>query len=272
MFVFKKKTMTLSIQNTCSRIYLVYVLLFYCVNAHCQLNESDTTAWQLKAGTTGFLQQGNVTFLAIKAKVEILSNGTKTWVFKSQNNNLYQEFGNRKADNDLNSQNYLYYKPRKTFYPFAMTYLQTNFRRKINYRWFGGIGATWQFVNKTAGKMKLSAAVIKEVTDYRVNNFNESYYNGSDRINLYRATIYLAGWHKFFENLLKFYYTAYWQPGFDAVSNNRYQLDMGIDLPARNGLNVTVQYNLSYEAIVADKIFQTDRILSFGFNYLFQRK
>lgn len=264
--------MTISIQNNCSRICLACVLLFHCINTHGELNESDTTGWQLKAGTSGFLQQGNVSFIAIKARVEIVSKGKKSWVFKSQNNNLYQEFGNRKADNDLNSRNYLYYKPGNTLYPFAMTYLQTNFRRKINYRWFGGLGVTWQFFNNSDNKMKLSAALVKEITDFRVNRFNEAFYNGSVRINLYRATFYLAGWHGFYENLLKIHYTTYWQPGLDAVSNNRYQLDIGVDIPVRNGLNATVQYNLSFEEVVADKVFQTDRILSFGFNYLIQKK
>ncbi len=245
------------------------LLFFFCFaqNTFAQLNESDTTNFQLRVGVTGVWQQGNVELVVLRSRLEMVTNGKKSLVFKTQNNSLYQEFSGFKADNDLNNRNFLYFKPQNRFYPFALLYVQTNFRRKIDYRWFGGGGATWQFVRKSHSNLKLSGGFLYENTRFLGNQFNETFYNGSQNIALWRATIYLAGWHRIFGHKLKFFYNAYWQPAFEQVANNRMQADVGLELPMWKGLNFQMEYLLSYEQVVAQKVKELDRILTFGLSY-----
>lgn len=253
--------------------YLIVGLagVLICIPAVAQLNESDTASFQVRAGTTGAWQKGNVDLLVLRARLELVSNSKRSVVFKSQNNSLYQQFSGFKADNDMYSRNYLYYHPFRKVYPFAMVYLQTNYRRQIDFRWFGGVGTTWQFVQKPATNLKVSASVIYEETDFRNQQFNEEFYNGNKTIRLWRATAYLAGWHRLLNNGLRLFYTAYWQPGLDEVTNNRVQLDVGVDFPVWRGLSFLLQYNFYYEQIVAASGKQHDRILTFGASYQFKK-
>jgi hypothetical protein len=225
---------------------------------------------QFRMGISGAWQQGNVNVLTLRGRLEGVSNGMKPWVFKTQNNSLYQEFGNQKADNDINSRNYLYYKPRRVIYPFAMAYLQTNFRRQISTRWFAGAGGTWQFLKKNKSNIKLSASMVYEQTKFRSDRFNEPAYNGSSVIALWRATTYLGGWHQLFNQRVRLYYTGYWQPALHGQNNFRTQVDAGLDFPLWKGLSAGIVYAFSHEEVVPEKVKQVDRILTFGFSYLFQ--
>ena len=255
-------------KDICLNAYITLFLLhFFSLSSLAQLNESDTAKFQLRGGLNGAFQRGNVDLLVIRGRLEIVTNSQKALVFKSQNNSLYQEFSGFKADNDVNSRNYLYYKPFRKFYPFSMLYIQTNYRREIDSRWFGGLGYTWQVVQKPKTTLKISGSLVYESTQFRSDQFNETDYNGSDQISLSRATLYLAGWHKLAESKLSLFYSGYWQPGLDGTPNNRFQLDLGMDFPLWKGLNVTAQYSFSREQVVTTTVLQEDRILTFGLSY-----
>lgn len=249
-------------------IILVLLSSLLCSSiAFSQLNESDTTRFQFRAGSSGTWQKGNVELLVIRSRLELVSNGKKDLVFKSQTNNLYQEFGNKKADNDLFSRNFIYFKPQTTYYPFVMTFIQSNFRRNIDYRWFAGAGGTFQVFRKTHSNLKISASLVREDTRFRKNIYNQSYYDGNKNISVWRGTIYLAGIYRLLENKMKIYYNGNWQPAFDKVPNNRVQLDMGVEISIWKGLNFQFEYVYNYEQVVALQIKEVDRILTFGINY-----
>ncbi|MBL7858521.1 MAG: DUF481 domain-containing protein [Cyclobacteriaceae bacterium] len=241
-----------------------------CIPAVAQLNESDTARFQFRVGATGAWQRGNVDLVVLRGRLELVTNSRNPFVFKSQNNSLYQAFSGYKADNDINSRNYFYYHPFHTVYPFGMVYAQTNFRRQIDFRWFGGAGATCQLVQKPTTNLKLSVSLVYESTNFRNAEYNEVYYNGSNDIHLWRTTVYLAGWHHIFNHHLKLFYSAYWQPGLDEVTNHRAQVDVGIDFPVWKGLNMVAQYSYTYEQVVASTIRQHDRIFTFGISYQFK--
>ena len=235
--------------------------------AKAQLNESDTASFQIRAGLTGASQKGNVSLLIIRGRLELVSNSKSPWVFKSQNNSLYQKFSGYKADNDINSRNYLYFRPFRKYYPFAMVYLQTNYRREIKSRAFGGAGYTWQLVQQAKTNMKLSGSMVFENTSFRNTQFNESFYNGKSTIAIWRMTVYLAGWHRLLNQKLKLFYAAYWQPGMAHLPNNRVSVDLGFDLPVWKGLSANAQYNYTYEQVVTSSVLQRDRMFTFGMSY-----
>lgn len=235
--------------------------------AIAQLSESDTLKFQLKLSSTGTWQKGNVEQFTIRGKLELVTNATKNLVYKTQNNLLYQEFGNFKADNDINSRNYVYWKPSKKIYPFAIAYFQTNYRRKIDFRWFSGLGGTWQFYKDKNTILKFSTALVYENTDFLNSQFNQEEYNGSNNISLWRSTIYVSGMHKMLEEKFKIYYTAYWQPALGYSKNNRLQLDTGIEMPLWKNFNFLAQYTINNEQVVVKNVKNIDRILTFGLSY-----
>jgi Protein of unknown function, DUF481 len=252
-------------------LFVMATLLFRGV-AFAQLNESDTLKFQMRASVSGSWQKGNVELLIVRSKFDFVANGNKDIVFKSQNNSLYQQFGNFKADNDINSRNYLYFKPKQKIYPFAMFFVQTNFRRKIDYRFFGGIGVTYQAIRTTNSTIKFSASVVNEKTQFLTNRFNQVYYNSNNEITLWRGTAYVSGIHKIAENKFRILYNAYWQPAFSVVPNNRVQVDAGIEMTIWKGLSLNAQYIFNYEQVVVEKINQIDRILTFGLNYQIKKQ
>lgn len=156
-------------------------------------------------------------------------------------------------------------------YSFAMFFAQTNFRRKIDYRFFGGIGITYQVVNEINNSVKLSVSLIKEKTRFSAFKFNQTYYNGYNDITLWRGTAYVSGNHKISNNTLRLFYNGYWQPAFETVANNRVQVEAGAEMPIWKGLSMSVQYLYNYEQVVAEKIKQTDRIMTFGIGYQFKK-
>lgn len=253
-----------------NRVNFLLFLSLCWSNAKAQLNESDTVKFQLKASLTGNYQQGNVNILTLRGRLDFSFAPVKDFVFKSQNSSLYQEFSSVKADYDIFSRNYFYYKPQKKLYPFSIVYVSSNFRRKINSRFFAGAGVTFRLLNKTNHVIKFSASTVYETNTFTGNLYNYTAYNGSNKINLWRSTLYLAGWNYLLNRHLRFYYDAYWQPAFKNKNNYRTQVDLGIDFPVWKGLSLNALYTFTHEHVTIAAVKQNDKILTFGVGYNFK--
>lgn len=256
------------------KIRHVIVLLFSlsCLYAKGQLNESDTVKFQLRTGLTSNYQQGNVNILTIRSRLEFSYSPGRDFVFKSQSSGLYQEFSSVKADNDIFSRNYIYYRPQKRVYPFGIVYLSSNYRRKIESRFFGGAGVTFQLLNKTLHVLKLSVSAVHERSQFKGSSFNEPVYNDSKRIKLWRGTMYAGGWSYVLNNRFRLYYDAYWQPAFNNSSNYRTQVDLGADFLLWKGLSFNTLYTYTHENVVVNGVKRDDKILTFGFAYALKLK
>jgi Protein of unknown function, DUF481 len=248
------------------------LLLLSMCKSFAQLNESDTAKFQLRVSLTGNYQQGNVEVLNVKSKLECSYSPIKNWVIKSQNSSLYQAFYSVKADNDIFSRNYIYYEPQHKIYPFGIAYVSTNYRRKIDNRYFAGAGVTYQVINTQNNVLKLSASAVYEATKFASSNYNFSEYNGDKNINLWRGTLYVGGWNYLLEKHIRLYYDAYWQPAFNNNNNYRTQVDVGIDFPVWKGLSFNALYAFTHENLVIEKVKQQDKILTFGVAYNLKRK
>jgi hypothetical protein len=255
------------------KLFLFFVLLSS-LHSICkaQLNESDTLQKQIRASLTGNYQKGNVEIFTARTKLDVLQKFSKHFSFKSQNNSLYQSFFGTKADNDINSRNYFYYKANKRTYPYTIVYANTNFRRKINGRYFAGIGFTYQLLQHKNNIIKVSTNIIYETTNFKTTVYNFSNYNGSNTISTLRSSLYLTGLHHIKSSSIKFWYTAYYQPSLQKMDNYRTQVDMGIDFFIGKRLSFTTQYNATYEHVVAKntKVFDTN--FSFGLGYSFTKQ
>jgi hypothetical protein len=245
--------------------HLIFALIFWPASkVFAQLNESDTLQFQLRTSVTGNWQSGNVALLTVRGKLELVFRPSGTIVFKTQNSSLYQSFSGRKADNDIYSRNYLYYRPQRVLYPFAIAYLSANFRRKIKQRYFTGAGITWQLLNNGTDVIKLSGSLVYEGTSFFSKSFNLPSFDGSSKVEVWRGTAYIAGWHYILERRVRLYYDAFWQPQLSNRQNYRTQFDLGLDVPVWKGLAVVLNYSYTHENLVVLTVKQDDRIFTAG--------
>ncbi|GAB3789115.1 DUF481 domain-containing protein [Spirosoma horti] len=251
---------------------LVFLFCLLVTPALAQLNESDTARLQIRASLTGNFQQGNVEVITVRSKLDVVASPVLSWVVKSQNSSLYQSFYSVKADRDLFSRNFLYYQPERRLYPFAIAYISTNYRRKIDLRFFAGAGATRQLVNTPRHVVKLSAGAVYENTRFAASTYSETRYDGSPTIGLWRGTTWLGGWHYWLDNHLRLYYDAYYQPAFSDAHNYRWQYDIGVDFPSWRGLAFNALYTYTHEHVVIAKIQPDDKILTVGLSYTFRKR
>ncbi|CCH00736.1 hypothetical protein FAES_2727 [Fibrella aestuarina BUZ 2] len=235
--------------------------------AQAQLAESDTARLQVRISLAGNVQQGNVAATAVRSKFDLVVSPTRYWAFKSQNASLYQAFYGLRADNDLFSRNYLYYRPDRRVYPFGIAYVSTNYRRKIDLRYFAGAGLTLRLIRSPENGLRVSAGGVYETSRFMGTTFNEPRYNGASSIALWRATTWLGGWHTLLDGHLRIYYDAYYQPAFSDANNARWQYDVGVDFPVWRGLTVTLLYTATHEQLVVTAIRPDDRLLTMGLAY-----
>lgn len=248
-------------------VIILLVLILSSLKVFAQINESDTAKFQMRISGTGNYQEGNVEVLTLKGRLDLSIAAFKNWVFKSQNNSLYQEFYHKQADNDLFSRNYIYFQPQRRIYPFAIGYISTNYRRKIDSRYFAGLGGTVQLINQPGLVWKASASVVYESTRFSGQLFNIPFYDYHSTIQLARATLYSGGWAYLLNNRFRISYDVYWQPAFDNVRNFRWQGDVGADIGLWKGLSFTSSFAYTHENVVVQGIKQDDRMLTFGLAY-----
>lgn len=251
---------------------LQLLLLLSCFSSIAQLNESDTVRFRFRGSITGNYQQGNVEVFSLRSRVELIVAPVKGLVFKTQNNSLYQSFYSVRADNDLYSRNYLYFKPANKVYPFAIGYVSANYRRKISSRVFAGAGTTAQLVRGKNMVIKTSLSLVWEKSTFRDTAYNDTRYNGDKEIRCWRGTLYSGGWYTIPGKKIRIWYDAYFQPAIGLRHNYRSQADIGLDIPVWKGLAFSTVYTFSHENVVIQKVKKQDKILSFGLSWSFSKK
>jgi len=248
------------------------VQLFFAGVVTAQIQEGDTLTFQLRTAVTGNYQTGNVELLAIRGRLDAVVKCSPKVVLKTQNSHMYQAFYGNKADNDLFSRNYIYYQPQRTLYPYAIAYISSNFRRKVELRYFAGGGATCQIVRHKNAVLKLSANAVYEQSRFSALTFSDGHYDGSDQISVWRASVFSYGSARVLGRRVRLFYDAYWQPAFDRRSNYRTQLDLGAELPVWKGLSFNALFTYTHENVVPTGTRPTDQLLSFGVSYNVQRR
>ncbi|GAB4331908.1 MAG: hypothetical protein OHK0038_07110 [Flammeovirgaceae bacterium] len=249
--------------------FIIYLFLNHFTFA--QINEGDTLLLQAKLSFTGNWQTGNVELFVLRSKIDISFAPSKNIVFKTQNAYFYQEFYKKKADEDIFSRNFIYFKPQNRVYPFLIGFVSKNYRRKIDSRYFYGAGATFQIIKKSNHILKFALSGVYEQTDFSKNDFNEEQYDGKFQINTWRATSWIFGKHYFLKKKVILHYEAYIQPSIENKNNFRWQTEAGLDIPLWKGLNFTSNYIYTYEKIIIQNLKNKDSIMTFGLSYQFKK-
>ncbi|MEM1324207.1 MAG: DUF481 domain-containing protein [Bacteroidota bacterium] len=243
---------------------VLYYILFFPLLLSAQINESDTLILKADLSLTGIWQEGNVETFIFRAKSEVSYKPWRQWVFKTRNSYVYQAFGKEKADEDILSLNFLYFNPQRKFYPQALGFVSTNFRREIDLRYLFGLGATYEVFQNNNNWLKLSITSEYEYTNFSQANFNRTEYNGSSDINTLRGTLWVNGKYYLFGNKVILGHESYFQPSLRRSNNFRWQADLGLEFPIWKFLNFKVNYLHTFESIVIVDQEQEDRLLTFG--------
>ena len=252
-------------------VFNTILLLILSQNTKAQFNESDTAKLQLQISLTGNYQNGNVELLTILSRNEFLIRPFPNWAFKTQISSLYTKFSDKQIDNNIFARNVLYYKPERRLYSYVSAFVSTNYRRKIEFRYFITSAPAWQVIRSKAIVIKLSVALVYESTLFTDTVFNHPSYNGKERISLWRSHYYTGGWVYALNNRLRLNYEFYWQPAFNNSENYRIQAEAGLTYPIWKGLAFNTVYIFSHENVVVENIKKDDRILTFGLSYLLKK-
>lgn len=244
---------------------IFYCLLLLPISLSAQINESDTLDIQASLSMSGFWQGGNVQTLIYRANSDLSIKPGTSWVFKSKNSYVYQEFGKVKADEDILSLNFLYYNPHKRIHPFVLGFVSTNFRRAIGIRSLFGVGGTVKVLTNKRNWLVFSVSGEYEQTDFSKTNFNRSEFDGRKSIDTFRGTIWVNGKYHLIKDKLIFSHESYVQPSLEHGNNYRWRADLRLDMPLWDFMDFNINYIHTYESIVIAGQKRGDQFLTFGF-------
>ncbi|WP_299116671.1 DUF481 domain-containing protein [uncultured Winogradskyella sp.] len=244
-----------------------YLFYFFVIPVYlsAQINESDSLKVKASLSFTGIWQSGNVETLILRARTDLSISPWKKWVYKNTNSYVYQAFDKDKADSDFLSLNFLYFNPKKRFYPQALGFISTNFRREIAQRYLVGAGGTYQIIQGKKNWLKASLTVEYEDTDFKRDVFNKTHFNGKNSINTFRSTIWLSGKYELFKKKVILKHESYFQPSLEQSDNYRWQADLSAEFPIWKFLNFKINYLRTFESIVIQDQEEEDQFLTFGF-------
>lgn len=252
--------------NVAFRCLLVGVLLCLLQPLRAQLLKQDTARWSYTIASTFSFSKGNVDRLLFRSLAQVKHIHPK-WGFASNNRHIYGTFGTVQTENDLISRNFIYLFPKRKIYPYVMTWLESNYRRQLNFRYQVGPGVTFSVLQLEKHLLKLSVTGTYERSEYRVATFTELGNTGSVFVSVWRATGRIYGVHSFFKDHLRLNYEFWWQQSLTDVSNYRYHAILNVDVPIYRGLAVEATFDQYYERVVPVGSRQGDTYFTIGITY-----
>jgi hypothetical protein len=246
-----------------SVIVATLLFLFGCSNLFAQLNESDSIPWQIKFNSTASVLDGNVARTLLLNRIEI-SHSNARWGVSTRNDYQYGRTFYKLTENDVISSNFLYLKPLSNVYPYVMGLVETNLRRKIDFRYQVGPGVSWNVVNKKPSLVKLSLTGTYENTRFGGTIFDDEKYNGSNVIETWRLTGRIFGKHSF-KNKVRVSYEFWWQQSLSEQINYRYHTEEAIEFPIAKHIAFRTAVRYSYENIELLGLKPFDLFWTYGF-------
>lgn len=245
------------------RALLASVCLVLSLKSPAQISETDTGAYRLSSSVSGLVQTGNVSLLNLRAKFDFgLPLGDSALYFKTQNNYLYQEFSRFKADEDVYSQNFIYYKAHRRLYPYLISFLATNYRRGIRFRHFSGAGLSIKVAQHKNIQFKVSANLLYEENHFSGTSFNQENFSGNAFISTWRSSFYgelglhFGSFHG---------HAVYWiMPSLKDAGLLRQQLDATLGYRLTNKLSLVSLLRYTQESLVLSRAKTDDFFISYG--------
>jgi hypothetical protein len=245
---------------------LLIFLILFTFKAHAQL--SDTTKIQYRLAISGNVAKGNIERVLLNNEASFAYVSPK-WGLSSRNTYFYFENAQKQYDGDFASKNFIYLNPKSKFYPYAMAWYESNFRRKIDSRFQIGLGGSYVLLQKPASRMKASLTLSNEETTFVGSNFEGNIDPTNRKINLYRYTFRFIGTHTL-PSKMRISYEFWEQNAFSANIDPRFYGELNIDFPIAKKLNFRITALYAFENKVYQNIKQEDFSLLFGITYSYK--
>ena len=235
--------------------------------ARAQLSGADTLRWQAQLQGAGSWLLGNV------ERLLITGNGTlkhvhPQWGFYHHLSYQYGTIRRVQTEDDLISRNFFYFRPKARWYPYQMTWLERNRRRKIDFRYQIGLGGSWVAVRQPSHLLKLSLTASVERSAFQGQAFSISSYDQSNTVDTWRATLRIFGQHRLPQSL-QLQYECWVQPSLLAAENYRYHADLKLSLPLGEHLSLSSVIQHTYENVVLVDVQKADLYWTFGLDARF---
>lgn len=248
------------------KIFILLVFVFSLQSLKAQLLERDTARWSYALASGFFLSRGNVDRVLWKSDAS-LKHVQPDWGFSSDNTYLHGSFGGFRTERDFVSRNFLYLRPKARIYPYLMGWLETNLRRKIDFRYQLGPGATLAFLKKENTLLKLSLTATYEHTDFKNGNFVNAEPQVSGAIATWRLTGRLFGYHGLFQDKLRLQYEFWYQQSPEFQENYRYHTEVSVQAPVSKAFSVKINLNYAFENVALEGVKQGDLLWTMGLNF-----
>lgn len=251
------------------KIGIFVTVMFLCRSmAVAQLQETDTSRWQLNVSLSGKLNTGNIQRFIITPEINVTHIArNKKWGVALGERYTYGTFAKRRTENDVLSRNFLYLFPEKRIYPFVMLWMNTHKGQELRFRYQAGVGVTFVPLQKRKHTIKLSLTASYEQNWYNeagIININDL---STSRYNTFRATFRLAGNHLFAKDLILLYYESYFQQSLQQRRNFRLFAEGGLNVKVFKGLGIKTFVSYEYQTAHLETEKDYDLIFNFGLNY-----
>lgn len=228
-------------------IFTTALLLIAWANLSAQLNESDSIRWQVKFNATASVLDGNVARTLLLTRIEV-AHANDRWGISTRNDYQYGRTFYNLTENDVISYNFIYIKPLARVYPYVMGLVETNLRRRIDFRYQVGPGVSWNVVRKKTSFVKLSVTGTYENTQYNGSVFDDEQYNGSTVLDTWRLTGRIFGKHRLLDKV-RISYEFWWQQSLSDRVNYRFHTEEAVELPVTKHIAFRTAVRYSYENI-----------------------
>jgi hypothetical protein len=245
---------------------VIFILSVVWCNSNAQLVESDTLPWQYELAATFFITKGNVDRSLAKTDVA-MRHVEQSWGFASTNTHLYGSFKGVATERDLLSKNFFYLSPKRRFYPYLMGWFETNLRRKIDFRYQVGPGASYVVLRKALNIIRISSTLTYEHTNFKGNIFENAPDQTREIFQTWRLTGRLYGEHFIASNKLILQYELWYQPSLEDDNNYRYHADGALKAPIVKKLSLKLSLNYTYENVVLEGVKNRDLYWTIGFSF-----
>ena len=240
---------------------------FY-LSGYGQLSESDSLRRSLLINASGNLSYGNVNRQFLLSTLQYVHHVGNSIALKTQNSHRYGQRNGGVIANDLLAFNYVYYRPQNRFYPYAVFFVEKSRRKKIDDRWLGGVGLTYQAARSKQFLMKLSVTMLYEANDYEENEFKELGTRSTTLISMPRVSFRLFGRHNFQEIPLQIYYVGRLNRSLSSLGDYRLTLGLGVDINLTKVLAFTARADYNREDIVVFDRSADDLLMTYGLRVL----
>lgn len=247
--------------------FIYFITTLFCISNLSMAQEpvaKDSIKWKLKLIGSGSILDGNASRVVLFNKFNANYFG-KHFNLITEQVYTYGISFHQKTENDFRSENFIDVRPSKKFVPFARLFFETNYLRKINFRYQPGMGVAYFFVKTHYHSFRFFAAAAYENTEYRTSHFEHRIDTVANSISYFGAIFGAVGNHQILGGKVGIDYRLYYQRGFENSLAYRAFGEIGLSYRLNKHFAIQTNARYSYENIIPLGFIPYDFILTYGF-------